>query len=162
MNLLPICTSSIFTIAITGLLAAILALLLRSTAKGRSRKTPPGPPSWPLLGRLNFSSYRFPLKESVEWSKKYGPVVCLKQGSVDIVILSDYEQIKEIFSKPELLDRPSNWGLSSAEKGFSTFSGQQWKENRDFTMRALAKLGVGSDIMRQHIQVWGNTMRALR
>ncbi|XP_075543803.1 cytochrome P450 2J2-like [Dermacentor variabilis] len=35
---------------------------------------------------------------------------------------------------------------------FSTFSGQQWKENRDFSMRALAKLGLGSEIMRQHIQ----------
>ncbi|XP_077520062.1 cytochrome P450 2H2-like [Amblyomma americanum] len=32
------------------------------------------------------------------------------------------------------------------------FSGEEWKENRHFSMRALAKLGLGSAVMCQHIQ----------
>lgn len=152
MDVLLVCASLVLTITITWLIAAFIARLVRSTEKNSSLKTPPGPPSWPLLGKLSLSSYTLPLKDSVEWSKKYGPVVSLKQGSVDIVILSDNQQIKETLSRPELQDRPTTWGLSSVQKGFSTFNGQKWKENRDFTMRALAKLGGGYEIMRQHIQ----------
>ncbi|XP_065289369.2 cytochrome P450 2H2-like isoform X2 [Dermacentor albipictus] len=144
--------TSMCVVVITSLLAALLATLLRHSAKDRSHRTPPGPVYWPVLGKLNFSSPSISLKQSVQWSKKYGPIVGLKQGSVDVVILNDNEQIKDILSRPEVQDRPTTWGLSSAQKGFSTFSGQQWKENRDFSMRALAKLGLGSEVMRQHIQ----------
>ncbi|KAH7952672.1 hypothetical protein HPB49_000308 [Dermacentor silvarum] len=146
-------TSSLYIVATTSVLAALLATLLRRhLAKDRSRRAPPGPVGWPVLGKLNFSSTRIPFEQSVQWSKKYGPIVGLKQGSVDVVMLNDNEQIKEILSRPELQDRPTTWSLSSAQKGFSIFSGQQWKENRDFSMRALAKLGLGSETMRQHIQ----------
>ncbi|XP_075543418.1 cytochrome P450 2C20-like [Dermacentor variabilis] len=145
-------TTSLYIVAITSVLAALLATLLRHSAKHHSLKAPPGPVCWPVLGKLNFSSGRIPLEQSLQWSKKYGPIVGLKQGSVDVVILNDNEQIKDILSRPEVQDRPTTWGLSSAQKGFSTFSGQQWKENRDFSMRALAKLGLGSEVMRQHIQ----------
>ncbi|XP_037569750.2 cytochrome P450 2C42 [Dermacentor silvarum] len=153
MDVLRFGTSSLYIVATTSVLAALLATLLRRhLAKDRSRRALPGPFGWPVLGKLNFSPGRISFKQSVQWSKKYGSIVGLKQGSVDVVILNDNEQIKEIFSRPELQDRPTTWGLSSAQKGFSTFSGQQWKENRDFSMRALAKLGLGSETMRQHIQ----------
>lgn len=69
---------------------------------------------------------------------------------MSVVILSDFEQIRDFFSRPELQYRPSTWGLSRIEKGFSAFNGQEWKANRDLSARALAK--VSSEGMRRQIQ----------
>ncbi|KAH6934866.1 hypothetical protein HPB50_001561 [Hyalomma asiaticum] len=76
----------------------------------------------------------------------------LKQGSVDVVMVSDYELIKELFSMPQLQYRPTTWGQSSKEKGFAAMNGEAWRQNREFSMRALAQLGFGNDLMRRYIQ----------
>ncbi|KAK8780487.1 hypothetical protein V5799_018173 [Amblyomma americanum] len=150
MELLPTCTGALYIAALTVLVATMLAALLRFP-KYCVQKSPPGPRSWPLLGSLNFSTARIDPREALKWAKKYGSIVGLKKGSVDVVILSDYEEIKEYFSMPELQFRPTTWGLHAAEKGLTVFNGEEWKQNRDFSMRALAKLGLGSTAMRQHI-----------
>ncbi|KAL1416056.1 hypothetical protein MTO96_006527 [Rhipicephalus appendiculatus] len=118
----------------------------------RIKNTPPGPWSWFSLGRFRLSTCRIPLDKAMEWSEKYGPIVSLKQGSVDVVMLSDYEMIKELFSMPQLQYRPTTWGQTSREKGLTALNGEAWKQNREFSMRALAKLGYGTEPMRQYIQ----------
>ncbi|KAH9379690.1 hypothetical protein HPB48_012324 [Haemaphysalis longicornis] len=139
--------------ALTSLLAVFVTAWRRhfKSSNSASGKAPPGPSfPWTFMGSLGLSTIRFHYRQATEWAKQYGSIVGIKVGSVSVVILSDFEQIRDFFSRPELQYRPSTWGLSRIEKGFSAFNGQEWKANRDLSARALAK--VSSEGMRRQIQ----------
>ncbi|KAH6936868.1 hypothetical protein HPB50_023810 [Hyalomma asiaticum] len=110
-------TKLLYVVALTTFAAALLGVLVWFPSKVHNRNAPPGPRSSFFLGRFNLSAGRIPLDKAMEWFEKYGPIVSLKQGSVDVVMVSDYELIKELFWKPQLHYRPTTWGQSSREKG---------------------------------------------
>ncbi|XP_077535802.1 farnesoate epoxidase-like [Haemaphysalis longicornis] len=146
-------TWTILAMALTSLLAVFVTAWRRhfKSSNSASCKAPPGPSfPWTFMGSLGLSTIRFHYRQATEWAKQYGSIIGIKVGSVNVVILSDFEQIRDFFSRPELQYRPSTWGLSRIEKGFSAFNGQEWKANRDLSARALAK--VSSEGMRRQIQ----------
>ncbi|KAK8788451.1 hypothetical protein V5799_021772, partial [Amblyomma americanum] len=73
-------------------------------------------------------------------------------AGVKVVVLNDYESIKKLFARKELLDRSQKWALKSGIEGLSAQNGKIWKENRRVCMQAMAELGFGKEEMRTRVQ----------
>ncbi|KAK7053190.1 hypothetical protein VNI00_003809 [Paramarasmius palmivorus] len=94
--LLPICV----------LLGAFLVSNWRSNI---TRKLPPGPRGWPLIGNLLDIPAKHPWKICVEWAQKYdSDVLSLRIPGATLVVLNKLEDIQELFGKRSVLysDRP--------------------------------------------------------
>ncbi|BES87892.1 cytochrome P450 [Nesidiocoris tenuis] len=87
------------------LLAALAVLLLglvvdrlrkrRTASKGPSKA--PGPEPWPVLGSLHLlGGYEVPYQAFDRLNKTYGPVVSIKLGQVQCLVLSSLEHIREV------------------------------------------------------------------
>ncbi|XP_078611614.1 cytochrome P450 2D6-like [Branchiostoma floridae x Branchiostoma japonicum] len=130
-------------------LALVLVLLLVFMNK-KSRRTgtfPPGPPAWPLLGHLPLLGRRPHVKFS-EWSREYGPVLGVKFGPQQVVVLNGYAAVREaLVTKAEVFSsRPDLYlmRLFSNGKGIGLAPYcAKWKAQRKVTDRALRNLGVG-------------------
>ena len=79
------------------------------TKKG---KQPPGPFSWPITGclpNLALSFYRSGKRLPAfldSLARYYGPVFRVNLCGTNIIVLSDYNSIKQAFQHPSLNDRP--------------------------------------------------------
>ncbi|OVA20242.1 Cytochrome P450 [Macleaya cordata] len=77
------------------LAAAALIFLLGRSQRNTSR-LPPGPPGWPVIGNiLDLGS--MPHKTLVEFQRKYGPLIWLRLGSVNTLVISSAESAMEMF-----------------------------------------------------------------
>ena len=91
-----------------------LVWLLNPHHRHHGRRLPPGPRGWPILGYLpsiKFSEwwYGFQTHDVMcKLAEKYGAVFGLKIGSKDVLVLNDYESIKEAFHHVNMNDRPEN------------------------------------------------------
>ncbi|OCK75418.1 cytochrome P450 [Lepidopterella palustris CBS 459.81] len=65
----------------------------------RPKNMPPGPPTIPILGNL----HQMPLKDFHfkfrEWAQEYGPIVTLKVGGSNIILLNDESVVKDLLEK---------------------------------------------------------------
>ncbi|KAI3970048.1 hypothetical protein MKX01_015586 [Papaver californicum] len=92
-------------IAISLALAAPLLLLLLSNIflswknNTNSRRLPPGPPCWPLIGNLLDIGYhcKAPHKRLVELGKKYGPIFTIRIGAVNTLVVASADAAIELF-----------------------------------------------------------------
>lgn len=103
-------------VILTALVAAALLPVLAGYyfAAQRPKDFPPGPPTIPFLGNLHllplsksFLKYTCPhanpyVQSSVliasrfdEWANEYGPIVGLKFGPQNVVVLNNYHHVKE-------------------------------------------------------------------
>jgi hypothetical protein len=56
---------------------------------------PPGPPNWPIVGSLFYLSD--PIHCSLdELAKKYGPIMCLRLGYLNQIVISNVEVAMEV------------------------------------------------------------------
>ena len=76
-------------------LLLIVLLAVNTTNTNGSGGMPPGPGGLPIIGSL-LSVGGFPFKSFYEWSKTYGPIITVKMGRNDWVILNDYESIHQV------------------------------------------------------------------
>lgn len=120
------------------LLLFILKLIIQNHANPRSRDLPPSPPPLPILGHLHL------LKEPLHLalhrlSEKYGPVLFLKFGVRNVLLVSDPLAAEECFTKNDIIfaNRPHtiagkhlnyNW----TTMGFSSY-GDHWRNLRRLT-----------------------------
>ncbi|GBO21107.1 hypothetical protein AVEN_61952-1, partial [Araneus ventricosus] len=93
------------TLVIVALLIVLVSVWLsfsKSSLKGL-----PGP--WtnglPIVGSLPIMRDK-PFVKLTELSKQFGPVYSLRLGSIDVVILTDFETMKEAFAKDAFMGRP--------------------------------------------------------
>ncbi|XP_072038505.1 cytochrome P450 2U1-like [Amphiura filiformis] len=128
----------------------------------RSRSLPPGPRGWPILGYL-------PNIKFSEWcngyqthdvmcklAEKYGAVFGLKIGSKDVLVLNDYESIKEAFHHTNMNDRPENAMIKNIDNlgtGILFSCGDKWKEIRKFTITKLKSFGIGKRSFAENITI---------
>ncbi|KIW91638.1 uncharacterized protein Z519_07606 [Cladophialophora bantiana CBS 173.52] len=68
-------------------------------ASRRPRNFPPGPPGLPVLGNLHQMPSKKLFLKFHEWQKQYGPVVGLKLGPLNVVVLSNYKPVRELYDK---------------------------------------------------------------
>ena len=68
----------------------------------RPQNFPPGPRGIPFLGVLPFMR-SYPERVLKRWSKKYGPIMSVRFGPEDVIILNDFESIQKVRISVELL-----------------------------------------------------------
>ncbi|OVA20239.1 Cytochrome P450 [Macleaya cordata] len=80
--------------------AAALLFLLRlnaATTATTSRRLPPGPPGWPVVGNLFDLAGTMPHQSLACLGRKYGPLIWLRLGSINTLIISSAESAMEMF-----------------------------------------------------------------
>ncbi|GFY75836.1 cytochrome P450 2J6 [Trichonephila inaurata madagascariensis] len=99
--------------------------------------------------QLGYESSSLALKE-LQIKKQFKS----NQGSLDLVIITDYELMKEAFSKDAFMGRPTNVPIQFSEETLRTeaFTGLPWKEQRRFSLHMLRDLGFGKTRMEEHIK----------
>lgn len=134
-------------------LAAIAVTLWRKRLKlPEGKRLPPGPKGMPLIGHLLKRTEVFDQKRCMELAKIYGPLIKFQMGLKDVIVLNDFESIKEILSRKELLFRSENAVTNQTiYKGVATLNGDAWRENRQFCLHVLRDLGFGKKSMEEHI-----------
>ncbi|XP_053688047.1 methyl farnesoate epoxidase-like [Sabethes cyaneus] len=122
---------------------------------------PPGPSWFPLVGSgfyvykllKNFSFYHLMW---TELARRFGPIVGLKLGRDQVVIVSGMEAIRELYSKDEFSGRPDGFffRVRSFDKrlGVVFTDGENWEVQRKFAIKALKTLGMGTAGMTYHLE----------
>ena len=129
-------------------LVAILTLLLTLIvwSRSRRRRQPPGPWGVPVLGYLPWLDPIHPYKTLTGLARRFGPVFSLKMGSVDCVVLTDSNIIRQLFSKDSVSGRPPLYLFSQImeDSGIIFSQSDTWKEHRRFAGLAMRKQGKRS------------------
>ncbi|CAN8015322.1 unnamed protein product, partial [Ixodes persulcatus] len=114
-------------------------------------KLPPGPKGVPLLGYIPFLGKNHHLKFA-ELAKVYGPIVRIKYGMVNVVVLNDYASIKKWLTHTAFQSRLrnvfcTNTGLlvtlvlNGIFAGIGTLNGEAWRRNRRVCLGILRDNG---------------------
>ncbi|XP_077174075.1 cytochrome P450 2K1-like isoform X2 [Paroedura picta] len=128
-------------------LTILFILKMGSFWKASGQVSPPGPTPWPLLGNVLLLDMNRSYRSMSELSKQYGPVMNLKIGLRNVVILTGYETVKEaLVNQAEVyLDRPMIPIVKSISEGFGVILsvGENWKVMRRFLLTTLRDCGMG-------------------
>ncbi|KAG8373945.1 hypothetical protein BUALT_Bualt11G0077900 [Buddleja alternifolia] len=122
------------------LLATILPIailfLLRKQRKLRKGVLPPGPPGLPFIGNLHQFDTSTPHIYLWKLSKKYGPLMSMKLGSVPLLVVSSPKTAKEVLKTHDLAfcSRPRVSGQAKLsynrlDVAFAPYS-ESWRELR--------------------------------
>ncbi|CAH0383076.1 unnamed protein product [Bemisia tabaci] len=141
------------------LLLALLLIVLISFVYIDSRRPPnfpPGPKWLPVIGNLyavqkRLAKMKFLHLVFTELAEKYGPVVGLRLGLFRVIIVSDYDSIRQVLTKDEFVGRPQGFifRLRSFGKrhGLVFTDGPVWMEQRRFCLKYLRETGMGKPRM---------------
>ena len=105
---------------------------------------------WPVLGHLPYLSTNLSENSSIikKYAEKHGSICQVTLGQFDVILLTDYHQIKRAFCSGDFIDRPNIYLYERMTRGsfqgVALSSGQLWQEHRQFAVRQLRELGVGS------------------
>ncbi|CAG7730888.1 unnamed protein product, partial [Allacma fusca] len=135
------------------MISAIILILVLATGayyylNKKKWKLPPGPVGIPGVG--NFSMGKSPHIVHSSCRKKYGDIYCLTIGRTRIVVLGNVQFIKDCFNDPNFNGRPAEMLfciLSQGQHGIIASEGQEWTEQRRFTLRHLRDFGFGKNLM---------------
>ncbi|KAM7285446.1 cytochrome P450 2F2 [Ixodes scapularis] len=144
-------TGYLVTLFLTSCLLLCIRTCWRWGHKKGGATLPPGPWGIPLLGNLAILRKDFHRKQGIEWAKKYGPVFRIRIGVRNIVLVSDFELIKEILCKKECLFRPQRWVFKHIG-GVGSLNGKAWQENRRYCVKSLRELSSGKKSMLEHVR----------
>lgn len=130
----------------------------------KPNRFPPGPGRVPFVGSLPM------MPEEVKGGKKrlakymvekYGAISAWYAGRRPIVLVSDYDLIKDLYKQDVTSERPRNkpfhevrFGTPDGkQRGLLSSTGVEWQEQRRFTMRQLRDLGFGKSSMEDTINL---------
>lgn len=141
-----------FSVVVSILLYAIIASQLKKPKIPKGKTLPPGPPALPIVGHLLQLTKIFDHNACIKYSKEYGAVIRFHIGGKNIIVLNDFESIKEVLTRKEVLNRVENFILGRfGVNGVVTLNGDAWQENRRFCLHILRDLGFGRNSMEEHI-----------
>ncbi|XP_057781927.1 premnaspirodiene oxygenase-like [Salvia miltiorrhiza] len=109
---------------------------------------PPGPKKLPIIGNLHLVSSGLDFRSFRDLSQQYGPIMHLKLGSRDIIVVSSPEIAKEILkdNDPVFAERPLNmlFWFNNSDIFFSPY-GEYWRQMRKIcTLELLSTKNVRS------------------
>ncbi|XP_054724534.1 cytochrome P450 18a1-like [Uloborus diversus] len=136
------------------LVSAFLVLVsLWFTLRKKHPNSLPGPAGLPIVGYLPFLTSK-PYKKFAKLAKRYGPVYKVRLGGIDVVILTDYNSIKEAFASDAFMGRPTDSPFEFSEGSIRTgaFTDMAWRDQRRFALRMLRDLGFGKTKMEEHLK----------
>ncbi|CAG0898256.1 unnamed protein product [Darwinula stevensoni] len=109
-------------------------------------KLPPGPWGVPLLGSVPFLGGG-PLHLKLDsLRKKHGDVFTVGVFHKEVVVLSDWESVRDFFGRLDFSGRPDALlfrQVALGNNGIVSSQGSLWQENRRFTLRVLRDFGLG-------------------
>lgn len=117
-----------------------------STTRSRRRKsltaaaTPPGPPRLPIIGNINLVG-KDPHRSFADLSKTYGPVMSLKLGFLNTVVITSPEAAREVLRTHDqvLSNRGSNNSINSINHQELSLV---WAPSSSLRWRLLRKLSA--------------------
>lgn len=103
-NRFPVATA-LLTFILCGLM---LKSLISNSRRRKEKPLPPGPTGVPILGYLPFirKPYHIAFKEL---SEQYGPIIRVRLGFKDLVVLNDLASIRQGLTNPDILFRPEDF-----------------------------------------------------
>ncbi|XP_014376321.1 cytochrome P450 2K6-like isoform X2 [Alligator sinensis] len=116
---------------------------------------PPGPRPLPIIGNLHIIDLKRPYRTLLKLSETYGPIFSIQMGFTKMVVLSDYETVKEalVNQADAFAERPKVPVFEDFSNGYGiTFShGENWKVMRRFTLTTLRDFGMGKRAIEDQI-----------
>ncbi|GAA0186108.1 oxygenase [Lithospermum erythrorhizon] len=91
--------SSLVSVAIVLLTA--LGIVLWAKVSNLKRKLPPGPPGWPVFGHM-FNLGSDPHMATAKLGERYGPVIWLRLGSINTMVILSAKAAAEFFKNHDL------------------------------------------------------------
>ncbi|KAL0397810.1 UNVERIFIED_CONTAM: cytochrome [Sesamum calycinum] len=142
-------------------IALICTLLLTSNSRARkSPKLPPGPYPLPIIGNILQLGSK-PHQSLAKLSRKYGPVMSLKLGSITTVVVSSPEAAKIILQKHDVAFSSRPVPSAAQCLNHDEFSmvflpvENQWRKLRKICkeqMFSVPRLDAGQDLRREKLQ----------
>lgn len=143
----------LWAVAISSAVALVVAAWRSKVKVPTGKRLPPGPRGLPLIGHLPFVTRALSYEKLMEWSKIYGPIFRINMGSKDVLILNDFDSIKDVITKNEILNRSENVIFQQAGiQGIANLNGDPWVDNRRFSLHVLRDLGFGKKSMEEHVK----------
>ncbi|KAH8692968.1 cytochrome P450 [Talaromyces proteolyticus] len=104
---------------------------------------PPGPPGAPLVGNLFQAPKRNPWEKYAEWSKKYGPLMTLKNGNAITIVVTSYDIVFDLLAKNNHVfsSRPQPIVIERIGLGMTTSflpDGDKWRHHRSLRRAVLS------------------------
>ncbi|XP_078484970.1 cytochrome P450 2U1-like isoform X1 [Ciona intestinalis] len=121
----------------------------------RPSNFPPGPRGVPFLGVIPFLG-NYPARVMRKWSRNYGPVMSVRMGSRDLVVLNSHESIQKALVKQSqnFSGRPNLPALTQVTDGLGLATldyTDDWKTQHRFGLTTLRGFGVGKRSMEDRI-----------
>ncbi|XP_033643980.1 cytochrome P450 2J6-like isoform X1 [Asterias rubens] len=122
----------------------------------RPKNLPPGPYGWPLLGYIpQLAMTKEPIHDALaKLGLRYKSLMSFSVANQLIVVLQDYDVMKEAFAQHQLSGRPTLEIRQITLPGYGVLSaseGEPWTELRRFSVTTLRGLGVGKSSFEAHI-----------
>ncbi|KAJ1108888.1 hypothetical protein NDU88_006258 [Pleurodeles waltl] len=122
----------------------------------KRQRLPPGPTPLPFLGTLRKIKPHLLYETFKELRKEYGPVFTIWMGSAPVVVLCDYDTVKDalVNHAEEFSGRHT---LKSSEKVIGSYgivnnNGAEWQTLRRFAITTLRNFGMGKRSMEERVQ----------
>ncbi|CAA3016391.1 geraniol 10-hydroxylase [Olea europaea subsp. europaea] len=90
-----------FLTIVLGLLFALTLIQAFRSISTRGKNLPPGPTPLPIIGNLHLLGDQ-PHKSLAKLAKTYGPIMCLRFGSINTVVITSSAMAKEVLQKQDL------------------------------------------------------------
>lgn len=129
-------------------IAAIFILFVYNyaTHPTKTMDIPAGPVGLPIVGLIPWVVWHKLHGYAWKLSEKYGKIFTLVIGKYNIVIINDYDWVKELSLNPDFQGRSDNDFFHEYTSGLGIVNaeGSLWKHQRRFTFQALKDAGMGT------------------
>lgn len=119
------------------LVSLVFACMLYVLGNGKKKKLPPGPMGLPIFGYYPFLGKK-PQETLTEIVKKYGNVYGFYIGRQYVVLLNDWNAVKEAYGQTGTINRPhALFDAVPYKFGIVGVNGAEWREIKDLSSRSL-------------------------
>ncbi|CAF4908442.1 unnamed protein product [Pieris macdunnoughi] len=153
------------------LIIFILIMFILKEAVQKPAYFPPGPPVLPVIGNLlsvwmNLKRYKYHHCVWKNWSKKYGKILGLRLGVVNVVVVFGKKYIKEVLSRDVFDGRPDGFFYTirsfGKKLGIVFSDGATWAKTRRAVLKHLKNFGYSSRAMEANISEEAKAIVELR